>query len=97
MNETQTNAIKCIHADAIGAYEFALLEGYVNTNTDHDWKAHRKSIAELESAFPNILAPVNLDSDFAEEFDDKPETIISTWQKRPVHHPCLGRFPAAER
>ncbi|MDW5418117.1 hypothetical protein R6242_16240 [Iodobacter sp. CM08] len=64
MNESQINAIKCIHADAVGAFEFAHIEGYLNTNNGHNWEAHRKSIKELESAFPNILAPVDLNFDF---------------------------------
>lgn len=77
MNEAQINAIKCIHADAVGAFQFALLEEYLNTSNGHDWEAHRKSIEELESAFPNILSPVDLNAD-VEEFDEEPETSIST-------------------
>ena len=48
MTREQSNAIKCAYADLKGA-----LEAYENADPEqHDWKAHRLTIAELMEAFP---------------------------------------------
>ncbi len=47
----QIQAIKCAHADLIGAKQ-----NYENgTYSQHDWKAHQLSILDLEYNFPDIL------------------------------------------
>jgi hypothetical protein len=43
-------AIRCACADLIGS-----LEGK-NKRLDHDWKGHKQTIAELLSAFPDVLS-----------------------------------------
>jgi hypothetical protein len=50
LNEEQILAIKCAHADLIGALQaYEALDIHV-----HDWKAHTRSIEELEQAFDFI-------------------------------------------
>ena len=44
---SQVQAIRCAHADLVGA-----LQNFENqTYSEHDWKAHKLSISELESEF----------------------------------------------
>ena len=47
MNADQVTAIKCAHADLIGA-----LQAMQRDNQHaHDWKAHAQTIQELEASF----------------------------------------------
>lgn len=51
MTEEQIIAIKCAYLDLKGS-----LEGYEQGSySDHDWKAHRLTIEEMEAAFSDIL------------------------------------------
>jgi hypothetical protein len=47
MTSEQILAVKCAHADLIGA----LQNFNSNTYSDHNWKAHKLSIIDLENAF----------------------------------------------
>lgn len=49
LTEKQINAIRCAHADLIGALE-AQEQG-----SAHDWNEHEKSIDDLEREFPDIF------------------------------------------
>lgn len=57
MTEDQKQAIKCAHADLIGA-----IQAY---NQDdilvHNWKAHKESIIDLENAFPFLENTAKID------------------------------------
>ncbi len=54
LNEDQILAIKCAHADLVGALQAReALDMHV-----HDWKAHLRSIEELEDAF-EFIEPFN--------------------------------------
>jgi hypothetical protein len=48
MTEQQIQAIRCAHADLIGAKQ---AKEQMDINV-HDWKGHQLSINELEEAFP---------------------------------------------
>jgi hypothetical protein len=53
----RTLAVRCAHADLIGAEQ-----AHVQADTGaHDWKSHRQSITDLEAAFPelNLTHPTN--------------------------------------
>ena len=58
MTNAQTQAIRCAHADLVGA-----LQAHEQMDRmAHDWKAHRTSILELEQAFPEVITNrANLD------------------------------------
>jgi hypothetical protein len=51
LTESQIMAIRCAHADLVGALQAHKSIDY----TLHDWKAHALSIEELEAAFEEIL------------------------------------------
>ncbi len=57
MTEKQKSAIRCAHADLIGALEAQTNETLDNWATIHDWDAHKKSIKELEESF-GFLEPM---------------------------------------
>lgn len=51
MTEEQVKAIKCAYADLLGA-----LQNYEQgTCSDHDWEAHKLTLEEMQTAFPDIL------------------------------------------
>jgi len=51
LTKSQVLAIRCAHADLLGALQ---AQEQLDYNT-HDWDAHRLSINELEEAFSDIL------------------------------------------
>lgn len=51
MTAQQKNAVRCAHADLIGALQ-AREQGDVEA---HNWKDHALTIAELEEAFAALL------------------------------------------
>ena len=55
MTVEQIAAIRCAHADLIGARQAQEQMDF----GAHDWKAHDLSIAELETEFPFVLEPVH--------------------------------------
>jgi hypothetical protein len=48
MTKTQKHIIKCAYLDLKGSKEAAL----ELTIEDHDWKAHKHTIEDMESVFP---------------------------------------------
>jgi hypothetical protein len=56
LSKEQIQAIKCVHADLVGA-----LESYnLNTQDHHDWLACLDSIRDLEKVF-NFIEPCQLE------------------------------------
>lgn len=51
MTLEQETAIRCAHADLVGA----LQAHEQKDRMAHDWKAHRQSIKDLEEAFPEVI------------------------------------------
>ena len=67
MTSTQIRAIKCAHADLVGAFQSA----YDTCDLDysgHDWDSHIQTIRDLEKEF-SFLDPINDDRfpDYVEE------------------------------
>ena len=52
LSDAQVAALRCVHADAAGAYQYAIRDGNDGSENGHDWKAHRQSVEDLEDAFP---------------------------------------------
>jgi hypothetical protein len=66
-------AIRCACADLIGS-----LEGK-NKRLDHDWKGHKQTIAELLSAFPDVLSDFKTGgSEDAEYYNEQ----LNNWTQR---------------
>ena len=61
MNDDQKAAIRCAHADLIGAWQDWAQQGC--GDSFHDWAAHKRSIIELQQAFPDVLEPFYFDED----------------------------------
>ena len=54
MTDAQKQAIRCAHADLLGA-----LQARNQFDLEvHDWKAHLVTLGELEDAFPDLLKDV---------------------------------------
>lgn len=57
MNAEQLIAIKCAYADLVGA-----LQSYnQHETTVHNWEAHLQTIRDLETAFPTVIEPVDIE------------------------------------
>ena len=68
---TQVQAIRCAHADLVGAYQYAVVDNAGGKHNGHDWDAHEQSIRDLESAFPDIFPePADLCKYLFEESDE---------------------------
>jgi hypothetical protein len=70
LTDEQCSAIRCLHADAAGAYQCAIRDGNGGADNGHDWKAHRLSVEELEEQFPDLLEHIPLEDGEDEEADE---------------------------
>ena len=62
LTDAQIEAIRCAHADLVGVYQYIVRDEQGGIDCGHDWDAHRASIEDLETQFPEIFPePVELD------------------------------------
>lgn len=70
LSDSQVQAIRCAHADLVGAFQCAVTDDDGGKNNGHDWDSHEQSIRDLESAFPDIFTePADLYKYVFEESD----------------------------
>jgi hypothetical protein len=61
LTSDQISAIRCAHADLVGAYQYAIRDQAGGADNGHDWVSHKLSIQDLQETFYDILKDVIVD------------------------------------